>query len=135
MTDEQIEKGLICCLADDACKYCPYYDKCDTHLILLRDINDYINRIKSENKKLKDTLNAIESDLINARGNLENCLDEKEQIRKDTAKELFKKILDSFKGVEYFDCLFEGLQAIGDDDFGVRIMKNSNDISVEVDDE
>lgn len=51
---------------------------------------DYINRLKAENVKLKETLNAIENDEINLRGNLEECLGQLKQIRKDTAKEILR---------------------------------------------
>lgn len=67
--------------------------------------------------------------------NMKNVLEiEKRQIRTDTAKEIFKNILDAFRGVDYYEFLFEGIQAIADDDYGITIMQDGDTIIFEVDD-
>lgn len=83
MTDEEIEKRLYSVQDNKGC-----CEHCFGELA--EDALDYIHRLKAENEKIKDTLNAIENDEINLRGNLEECLGQLEQIRKDTAKEFWK---------------------------------------------
>lgn len=46
---------------------------------------------------------------------------------REIVKELIEKILDAFKGVDYFDFLFDGIQAIADDEYGVRVIKTGPD--------
>lgn len=139
MTDEEIEKELLnLCSIDLTDKQ--NYDNCGRLIIpkyndIIHKTLDYINRLKAENEKLKDTLNAVENDEINLRGNLEECVDKLEHIRKDTAKEIFQTILDDYRDVDYYSFLFEGLQAIADDEYGIRIMPSENGVSVEMDDE
>ncbi|MBQ2389612.1 MAG: hypothetical protein II305_06120 [Clostridia bacterium] len=61
MTDNEIVKGLECCIGDTDgkdCFGCPLYeiDDCQAHLNLAA--LDLINRQKAENERLTDTLNA-----------------------------------------------------------------------------
>ena len=76
-----------------------------------------MNRIKKHN--LQDYINRLK--------------EEKAQVRKVTAKEIFKTILDVFKDVEYFDPLLDGIQNIAEEDYGIRIMQYGTEISIEVD--
>lgn len=52
---------------------------------------------------------------------------------KKAAKELFKEILDVYKGVDYYSFLFDGLQALADEQYGIRIMQSENVVIVEID--
>lgn len=125
MTDEEIEKALY--NADDIA----ISEDVDCY-----DILDYINRLKEQIYQAEQKLAECEVGYL-ATLDLERRMraDDKEQIRKDTAKDIFKTILNDFRDVEYYEFLFAGLQAIADDFYGIRIMKNGEEISVEMDDE
>lgn len=73
MTDKEIEKALeVCGLRDLDCKDCPYFDNAATCLRLKdRDAYEYIQRLKAE----------------------------KEQIRKETAKEIFQDLYNQANNV------------------------------------
>ncbi len=80
MTDEEIEKAIELCESENLpCQECAYWkisiQGYNCRNALIRDMHDYINRLKAENEKLKDTLNAVENYEINLRGNLEECVD------------------------------------------------------------
>ena len=134
MTDEEIEKALkdrayqISYSDDDRSKglYIAPKDK------LSQETLAYIERLKEACQSAIQSYTRMET-LYKVKCTELDCA--KEQVRKDTAKEIFQTILDDYRGVDYYSFLFEGLQAIADDEYGIRIMPSENGVSVEVDDD
>lgn len=111
MTDEEIEKALLA--ADDIAI---------SEDVDCSDVLDYINRLKVE-------LQHAESHID---GYVENWNKAEERIRKETAKEIFAQVLEDYKGVDYYDFLFDGIQSLADD-YGIKVIRNGKSITVEVD--
>lgn len=141
MTDEEIEQGLQAMLlhlnwgtveranaVDTAGKGDNQYGGMPKDIAIIHATLDYINRLKEDRNywKLQFEWQAEQD---------KNALMGVRQIRNDTAKKIFKTILDDYQGVDYYSFLFDGLQAIADDMYGIRIMQSENGVSVEVDDE
>lgn len=99
MTDEEIEKAIELCESENLpCQECAYWkislqgNNCRN--VLIRDMHDYINRIKAENAKLKAVDNRVA--FCNAYDHLQadykRLIKEKQLVRKDTAKEILQEI-------------------------------------------
>lgn len=125
LTDEEIEKGLhdltVMDLTDKT-----NYDSCGRlipprGMMIIQASLDYINRLKAERDKANDIANAEVKITDN--------------IRNETEKAVVKSILDVFRGVDYYDVLFDGIQAIAEDEYGIRVTKDGDEIIFEVDDE
>lgn len=98
MTDEEIEKALEIHYRRGGlpdCETCPYYDEfChgDCLRAFGKDMQDYINRLKTEIAGLTGALEATKTDNNNLTRTLEECNEELKQIRKETAKEILNEI-------------------------------------------
>lgn len=93
MTDEEIEKALTQCgdLSNFDCKGCPLEGEALCYSIIRENALDYINRLKEQiyqtEQKLAECENGYQATL-----DLERRMraDDKEQARKDTAKEILQ---------------------------------------------
>lgn len=65
-TPDEIKKGLVCCIENNECKYCPYLGNCNE---LEEDALDYIKQLETELEAVKRERDALLSDLSQAR----NC--------------------------------------------------------------
>lgn len=68
MTYEEVKKGLECCLdRTKGCKICPYYDDEDCLYAVRKDTLVLINRLEQEKEQIrKETAKGIINDLFNA---------------------------------------------------------------------
>lgn len=96
MTDEQIEKAIECCIKGD-CLHCPNMQHnsigatvCKQRLITV--VPDYINRLKAENERLKQSDMSKENCTIEQHAEIHKLRDELEQVRKNTAKEIIEEL-------------------------------------------
>lgn len=112
MTDKEIEKALECCAetllfrSDKKCAECPYFQQgVDCVIYQYDDLRDYINRLKTENGKLQqqvvkfEKMKCMDDCTVCPYGSIisQNATDyvaiEKEQIRKDTAKNFAETLI------------------------------------------
>ena len=96
MKIEQIKKALECCEDSEKCDVCPYYGSIHCQEILIKDAIGFINRQQTEIERLKTENGYFER-------NMKSVLEiEKENIRKETAKEILNEILfvESVEGWE-----------------------------------
>lgn len=118
MTDEQVKKGLECCTKDgtikELCKkQCPYYEDCHTRgeddKRIYSDALVLINRLEEENKELRALCrkksNGMKLDewvkmIVRADYGVKFVdMDViKEQIRKQTAKEIINDLFNACDG-------------------------------------
>lgn len=109
MTDEEIEKALECCQwAVKACKECPLDSNTPCMTNLHTATLAYMRRLKEENKRLKENYDNLYDfkrkleDELTERGFAEYYHgdfrilsdEEKEQIRKETAKEILQALCE-----------------------------------------
>ena len=81
MTDEQIEKKLKRAISD-------FFDCAQEHVVT------YINRLIAENADLAVKLEAAKTDKENLLRTLEECNEELQTIRKETAKEILQSLFE-----------------------------------------
>lgn len=96
MKIEQIKKALECCEDSEKCDVCPYYGSIHCQEILIKDALGFINRQQAEIERLKTENGHFEK-------NMKSVLEiEKENIRKETVKEILNEILfvESVEGWE-----------------------------------
>ena len=87
MKIEQIKKALECCEDSEKCDVCPYYGSIHCQEILIKDALGFINRQQAEIERLKTENGHFER-------NMKSVLEiEKENIRKETAKEFADDII------------------------------------------
>lgn len=111
MKIEQIKKALECCEDSEKCDVCPYYGSIHCQEILIKDALGFINRQQTEIERLKTENGHFER-------NMKSVLEiEKENIRKETAKEFAEQLKEKIKALKVaedenyiFKCGFEVLQ-------------------------
>ena len=90
MKIEQIKKALECCEDSEKCDVCPYYGSIHCQEILIKDALGFINRQQTEIERLKTENGHFER-------NMKSVLEiEKENIRKETAKEFAEQVKMAF---------------------------------------
>ena len=95
MTDEEIEKAVKICESEKLpCQDCAYW-KISTQgyncrNVLIRDMHDYINRLKVENENMHGELMSYKAYIDNYEEIWKSNAERK--IRKDTAKEILETI-------------------------------------------
>ncbi len=113
MTDEEIEKALTQCgdLSEFDCTGCPLEGNALCFSIIRENALNYINRLKAKNKELQDKNRRV-LDWKRRQEKFNNEMidrfDEelkklKEQIRKDTAKEILQELF----GAREFEPLYD----------------------------
>lgn len=102
MTDEEIEKALTQCgdLSEFDCTGCPLEGNALCFSIIRENALNYINRLKAKNKELQDKNRRVldwkrrqekfNNEMIDRFD--EELKKQKEQIRKDTAKEILQEV-------------------------------------------
>lgn len=107
MTDEEIEKALERCKSEDLpCQECAYWHIAtqgyNCRNALIRDVSDYINRLKADNATLQDENRRVldwkrrQEDFINKAIDRfdKELMKQKEQVSKDTVKEILQDWYD-----------------------------------------
>lgn len=109
MTDEQIEKELYAMYVRESSGYqtsLEYGGKADENqekfLDLLGGTLDYINRLKSENERLKQSDISKENCTIEQHAEIQKLRDELKQVRKDTAREILQDIKYGIENTKYY---------------------------------
>lgn len=119
MTDEEIEKALEICKSESLpCYECAYWNistqgyNCRNALI--RDVFDYINRLKAENAMLRISDDSKGKCTLEQHGEIHRLQDELKQVRKDTAKEIFQAIYNweeiGFFKIKWFAKEYYGIE-------------------------
>lgn len=100
MTDEEIEKALELCKSEDLpCQECAYWHIAtqgyNCRNALIRDVADYINRLKAEQEDMHGKIMNLRTYIDNHEEIWKrNAEIDKAIVRKDTAKEMLQAIAE-----------------------------------------